>query len=463
MLVKGSARLRVSQRRRPALLVLGAIAMASFGCAAAPAEEAPTAERREPIAGGTPVSADGWPNVVWLDMGCTGVLVDEDTVLYAAHCGIDAKDAWFGSELNVFVDADANIIRLTNPESAVRAPIDYCRSHPDPVLGEASDIAFCRLKEPAIDRARLPTPLLGCERSQLEIGQAVTMVGHGFDPATSSIGAKLVTQAPLTWELNTLIAGEPEHGTCFGDSGSPLFVRTNQLLPEWKAEWRLAGVLSSGPAGEACGTGRYADLSRALGWLEAETRRDLSPCFDPDGTWAPTPRCRSALLDANGLPLADGALEFSATCGAPFQAESEDTTAPSIEQVSVKRRAPFVDVFPEVGDEGWGVERVTVELLDTDGATLARADSEIPPYTLEGVLLAAGARFARVTARDYAGLTTSREQSLPDQADGGGCGVSTAVASERHGAWLTLLLAGAASLQAVRRRSAKRWRTRQTS
>ena len=49
-----------------------------------------------PIYGGTDVASCGWPTAVNLGGSCTGTLVHEDVVIYAAHCGTNFDYVRFG-------------------------------------------------------------------------------------------------------------------------------------------------------------------------------------------------------------------------------------------------------------------------------------------------------------------------------------------------------------------------------
>lgn len=427
----------------------------------------PSASLVEPIIGGNPVAEGAFPGVVWLDSGCTGVLVDEDTVLYAAHCGDQASEAWFGDKLTVEVDEANDTTRVVDADAHTHIPIDFCRLHPEPQLGQPTDIAYCRLKQPAMGRELLPTPLLGCERSALRVDQPVTMVGYGRDPVADTVGAKMVAETPLTWTITVLIAGNSEKGSCGGDSGGPLFVRTDSLNPDWAPRWRLAGILSSGAAGEACGSGRYVDVATALDWVEQETRRDLSPCGPADGSWNPSPRCRAAALDENGAPLTEGATEFSDTCGAAFDASKPDHTAPTIDAVTledlgVRAGEKHVNVLPAVSDVGWGVERVRIDFLDAAGETLETRITELDPYGLEDTVLPGKTKTVRVTATDYAGESSSRDEPVRlgvTKAEAS-CAVSSPIGRRGETAFITLAagFAMAAALGADSSRRARRRR-----
>jgi hypothetical protein len=58
---------------------------AAFGCEAT--TDGRVDVQRQSIVGGSPAQASEFSSVVWLDAGCTGVLVAPDTVIFAAHCG----------------------------------------------------------------------------------------------------------------------------------------------------------------------------------------------------------------------------------------------------------------------------------------------------------------------------------------------------------------------------------------
>jgi hypothetical protein len=161
-------------------------------------------------------------------------------------------------------------------------------------------------------------------------------------------------------------------------------------------------------------------------WVEEETQRDMTPCFDAAGNWQPTAACRRPVLDADGRPMT-AAQELSGTCGAPFDAAEADTEPPVVTVASVTpsamgSRERAIDVEVLASDEaGWGVRRVQVELLDGVRRVLFEQADEIPPYQFMGVLRPETARTIRATAIDHAGLMASSEATLDNRERDRGC------------------------------------------
>jgi hypothetical protein len=405
--------------RLESALALLVLSLALESCSGVPdASTAEVGRSRHRIVGGQGVASGAFPGVVWLDVGCTGVLIAEDTVLYAAHCGLEVTQVWLGDAVELEVDAQAQTVRVLEGERSVA--VEYCEAHPEPVLGGSTDLAFCRLAEPAVERQLLPFALAGCEREALAIGTPVTLVGAGLDPASGQHGVKQVTQAPLSWNRAVLIAGDGAQGTCTGDSGGPLFVRTDDLAPEWAAEWRLAGILSAGESQELCGSGRYADVRPGLAWIETATRRELSPCENAEGTWAPTPRCARPALDEQGTPI-DSPSPSSETCGPSAERALADDGPPAISTIAVlphMSASDEIEIRVEATDAGVGIESVMLEVLGGEDEVLWSERSETVPYIFGPLALPADGVRLRAVARDFGGLVAVSEQSLSSPASG---------------------------------------------
>ena len=255
------------------------------------------------IYGGTDVASCGWPTTVNLGGSCSGTLVAEDVVIYAAHCG-----------------ANYNYVRLG--ESAYNGAgrwvgTERCEIYPGGGPGGGDDFAYCVLEEPVTDVPIVPI-LMGCETEVLQPGQQVTIVGFG-NANTGPYGIKREVVAPIQWISSS---GEARIGgngkdSCQGDSGGPVFVQLDD------GSWRVFGITSYGGS---CGSGGYYSMMHnGMSWFEAETGRDLTPCHDADGTWNPTAGCGDFPYDpgpghgswANGCGGGDLS-GYSATCGEPF-------------------------------------------------------------------------------------------------------------------------------------------------
>jgi hypothetical protein len=403
-------------RETLAPIVLAASILSS--CSSSSLDEA--THVRVPILGGEVVAPGAWPGVVWLDVGCTGVLLDETTVVYAAHCGVTVNFVWVGDAFDIAVD-DAGIVTTAVDGNGQAIPVSYCEAHPRAELASGTDVAFCRLAAPAMARDVLPFPMLECERPGLALGRSLTLVGFGLDPDTNTYGRKRATTAKLERLHLELVVGDELRGTCDGDSGGPAFVNTAASASS-DPHWRLLGILSSGAAEEPCGAGNYVDLTGVRSWLEETARRDFTPCSDDEDAWVASPRCVDARLDVQGRALSS-APRASDACGPRFE-ELVDTSPPEILDVAVGRSSsatlgPAIDVHVEVRDVGWGVARVVLQQLNASGEVLSSHDTERFSARFMGIPLSIATESLRLTAIDHAGLTDTWTQAMHSSADGG--------------------------------------------
>ncbi|MEM7153704.1 MAG: trypsin-like serine protease [Myxococcota bacterium] len=259
----------------------------------------PTSE----IYGGTDVAACGWPTTVSLGGSCTGTLIHERVVLYAAHCGSSYNSVRFGES-------------VYGPSRIVGT--DTCRTFPGGGPGDGDDFAYCVLSEPVTDVPLVPM-LMGCEVDQyLTPGRSVTVVGFG-NADTGPYGVK----REVTTQLNGVTASGEAHiggggkDSCQGDSGGPVFVQADD------GSWRVFGITSYG--GACGGGGYYSMMHRGVEWFESQSGYDLTPCHDANGTWNPGPDCGSFPITpfegngnwSNGCG-GGSATGYSAACGDPY-------------------------------------------------------------------------------------------------------------------------------------------------
>jgi MYXO-CTERM domain-containing protein len=260
-----------------------------------PGYGAPTTPRSKALPGkvsivnGSEVGECGYPSVGSYgydaqNIACSLVLVAPDVVVTAAHCleAVMPTEVHFGE-------------RHDTPAKVV--PVEKCVAHPE-YDGDWADIGLCVLAEPVEDIA--VTPLLaGCEVDALVPGVPLEVVGFGasmafFDPAIRpdgdwvTEGAGIKRRTSQAFDLLDLafgqiwMLGDPElqNSSCFGDSGGPVFAR----LPDGST--RVVGVgqylhpnnpdIFESP----CGYGIvYQLVTPHLGWLEATSERDLTPCW----------------------------------------------------------------------------------------------------------------------------------------------------------------------------------------
>ena len=168
-------------------------------------------------------------------------------------------------------------------------------------------------------------PAQGCERAAVAQGNFAALVGYGFEDLNGTAGTKRVVEAEIYSVSKEIRIGDSARGTCAGDSGGPAFIRIPRGSDSPGFEWRVVGLLSSGIEGEGCGTGYYTDLASHVDWLQEETDRVLTPCFADDGSWAPTARCVRPSLNAEGVTSAEEPVEYSDTCGPPYQPKVSPT------------------------------------------------------------------------------------------------------------------------------------------
>ncbi len=350
------------------------------------------------IYGGTDVDTCGWPTTVTFG-GCTGTLVHPQVVVYAAHCGPQNR-VYFGERQN-------------GPARSVNTAM--CRTNPSySGGGGGQDHAFCVLSEPQNDIPITPI-LMGCETTVLQPGKEVTIVGFGnADTGPYGIKREVTTTINQITNGNEAYIGGNGKDSCQGDSGGPVYVKLD-ASQGGDDTWRVFGITSYGGA---CGGGGYYSMMHiGMQWLEtqlAEYNIDITPCHQSDGTWAPGPECRGFPFApatpggswSNGC--AGGEVGgYSAMCGAPFNAEPDDTpptvsiTNPADQSIfdSMGAGQVTIPIAVDANDgDGWGVQSVT---LIIDGVDVA--SDPAPPYTWDTVNFPTGTYTLEARAVDFAG------------------------------------------------------------
>lgn len=293
-------------------IVPSVFALLAIACAGTP--DSSTSSGTQAIVGGQLAGESAWSNVVKLNNDCSGLLVSSDYLITAAHCGAPSV---------ALTGADPD----HEPERSLQ--VGRCTAAPDGGIGSGRDLMVCHF-EPALPSAPRVPIALGCEHEQIQVKTPVVLVGFGEQSiAERATGPKRVVDAAIEGILlsHEFRIGTESAGSCYGDSGSPAFMRLDS--GGGRPSWRVIGILSSGYTGQ-CGQGFYSDLTRLVPWLEQQTGEDLSPCFNDDQVWLPTAECTDAALDENGEPIASGTP--IASCGAAYTGEppsSAQTSKPS--------------------------------------------------------------------------------------------------------------------------------------
>jgi Trypsin len=234
--------------------------------------------RRDRIWLGVP-ARDVFPGSVALQTAqgalCSGVLIDETTVVTAAHCfcrGDAPQLIIFGPSMNL---TEAKVVKVNAARSKPKAA---CEVYAD------GDVAVVGLAEKA-----QVTPITIAAPALIAGAKSVRIVGFGLTEKGAS-GAKLMVDVPIashtcegTSDRGTdasiygcypdgeMVASTPltSRDSCNGDSGGGAFVQTTN------GDWQLAAVVSRGIQGTSarpCGDGGiYArvDGSKMREWLRS--------------------------------------------------------------------------------------------------------------------------------------------------------------------------------------------------
>lgn len=256
----------------PALTLLGMVAMTLWPRFAAADPDGTQGPQR--VANAEAVAECGFAPVAFMG-NCTAVLAHPEIILYAQHCG------------------RARSISLTHKSGAGRKlEFEFCKLFPGS-WSMPKDFAFCKLKKPVTDIPPIPIAF-GCELDNIKAGSPIIHCGFGNSGASGGFGTKrwgenTIGRISMGSEYRSINTSPNKVVSCQGDSGGPLLVKMKDDT------WRTIGVAStiSGSCGSPTASNVYAWAPAAVAWLEKESGVDVTPCFDPDGSWNPTKECGS--------------------------------------------------------------------------------------------------------------------------------------------------------------------------
>jgi hypothetical protein len=147
-----------------------------------------------------------------------------------------------------------------------------------------------------------------------------------------------------------------------------------------------------------------------IGWVEAETGMDFTPCHDADGAWNPGPECGGASIDADTpspgaiwLACSGAQTGPSSTCGPAFGSEA-DGEPPIVSIVEPLDQQAFlqipaqIDVLVETIDDGAGVEHVELWV-----AGMLVSDDATSPWAFANASFPAGSWALEARAVDWRG------------------------------------------------------------
>jgi hypothetical protein len=296
--------------------------------------------------------------------------------------------------------------------------VERCKAYPGyaGATDQGHDWAYCVLAE-SVDDLPIASPLYGCERELLEVGEEVAIVGYGqtLDAPSGVKRWAATTLAAVTPGNNTTLVGNPNAGLasfCAGDSGGPALIRLAD------GSWRTFGIAST-VAGECGGYGAHSTLAGAIPWIEQDTGIDVTPCHAIDGSWAPGPACGGAFAAGPNVGVGTWAdwcastasVGSSTSCG-PAWDEFDPTALPSVaisspipEQTFLQGTEVHVEVAAAKHPDGFAIATVSLKI---DGELVGVDDNDPweffgPPFPGPGIYT------LTAVAEDWAGNVVESE------------------------------------------------------
>lgn len=191
---------------------------------------------------------------------CTGTILNDQTILTAAHCVED-------NPVQIFVVFGPKIKSVKKDH--LRAVDNFMQeprwksSH-----GAFGDLAIIHFNG-GLPKGYEPV-VLADKSLKLSADQQVVMVGYGVSNATEQSGSGTLR------ETKTTVIGNANHdqiatdgrisSVCFGDSGGPAFVEQNGQMVQW-------GVAHSVINRQCDQTSVHTSVMNNLNWIESEMKK----------------------------------------------------------------------------------------------------------------------------------------------------------------------------------------------